>query len=173
MAVLDQFSRHAANMSSMMASFGVDPGVLASDLLGSAMHVCLDCPKLEVCDDWLAQISPRQAPEFCPNARAFKHAFEIQPRGSTLVRASLDPSVTPFAGAWDMPGRNCEGSLKAVGWEGRLSDPDQPREICCPICKAKMKPALDAYAFYEFEEKDGLYWASVPPHLPGETPEYY
>lgn len=173
MAVLHQFDRHIVNMGSMMARFGVDPGALASDLLGSAMHVCLDCPNDELCQEWLAQISPRQAPEFCPNARVFKHAFEIRPRGGSLVSPSLDPSVMPFADAWDLPGLTCEGSLKAAGWEGRLSDPDKPREICCPICKAKMKPVLDAYAFYEIEEKGDLYWASVPPHLPGERPKDY
>ncbi len=173
MAVLNQFGRQIADMGSMMSRFGIDPGALASDLLGSAMHVCLECRNVEACEEWLAQSPPRQAPDFCPHARVFKHAFAIQPRGGSSVRPPLDPNVTLFAGAWNIPAPNCEGSLKAVGWEGRLSDPDQPRLVCCPICQAKMKPALDAYVYYEFEDKDDLCWASVPPHRPGERPKYY
>lgn len=60
-----------------------------------------------------------------------------------------------------------------MGWEGRMDDPSQPKEIRCPECGVKMKPEFNAYEFYEFEEKEGIVWASVPVHYPGKRPKYY
>lgn len=153
----NQFDRQINNMNSMMAMFGIGPRVLPSNLLGSAMHACLDCPSSEVCHDWLAQTatSPRLAPDFCPNAQVFEHVRDSQLRGNPA------------------PGRDCKGSLQDVGWEGRRDDPGQPKEICCSVCGAKMKPEFTAYVYYEFEDKDDIYWASVPAHLPGKRPKYY
>ena len=144
MSMSDQFGRqftNITNMSAMMARFGVDPRVLASNLLGSTMHVCLDCPSGEVCHDWLAQAAtlPRQAPTFCPNVPVFEQAQDCQLRGSPLVRPALNPNVMPNVHAWDVSRQDCEGSLKDVGWEGRMGDPGQPKEIRCPACGAKME----------------------------------
>ena len=168
----DQFNHHIENMSSMIARFGLDPRTLASDLLGSAMHVCLDCPNGEVCHDWLAHAatSPRLAPDYCSNAQMFEQARDSQLRGSPFMRPSVNPSAMPYVHAWDISRRDCEGSLKDVGWEGRMNDPGQPKEICCPVCGAKLEPEFNAYAYYEFEDKDDIYWASVPVHLPKKRP---
>jgi len=170
MSTSDRFGHQITNMSSMMSRLGVDPGTLASDLLGSAMHACLDCPSGEVCHDWLAQAatSPRLAPDYCPNAHVFEQARDSQLRGSPFVRPSLNPNVMPYVHAWDVSRQDCEGSLRDVGWEGRMNDPGQPKEIHCPVCGEKLEPEFNAYAYYEFEDKDDIYWASVPVHLPGK-----
>jgi len=164
-----RFDHQIANMSSMIARFGFDPRALASDLLGSAMHVCLDCPSGEVCHKWLTQAatSPQLAPDYCPNAQIFEQVRDSQLSGSPFVRPSLIPNVMPYAHAWDVSRRDCEGSLRDVGWEGRLNDPGQPKDIRCPVCGATMEPEFNAYAYYEFKGKDDIYWASVPAHLPG------
>lgn len=82
------------------------------------------------------------------------------------MRSSVNPNVMPYVHAWDISKRDCEGSLKDVGWEGRMNDPGRPQEICCPVCGVRMEPEFNAYAYYEFEDKDDIYWASVPAHLP-------
>lgn len=171
----DNFGRQITKMGLMMSRFGVEPGMLASDLLGSAMHACLECRSGDVCRDWLAQpsTSPHSASDFCPNATLFETAGDLQPSGSPLLRSAFKPTVVSYVRAPDAAGRSCEGSLKGVGWEGRKDDPGQPAEVRCPACEAMMKPELDAYAFYEFEDKDDLYWASIPVHFPGKRPRHY
>ena len=171
----DKFGRQITNMGLMMSRFGVDPGVLASDLLGSAVHACLECQSGDVCRDWLAQpaTSLRPASDFCPNATMFADASYSQLSSSLVTRPFFKPTVISHIRTPDAAGRTCEGSLTGAGWEGRKDDPGQPREVRCPACEALMKPELDAYAFYEFEDKDDLYWASVPVHFPGQRPRHY
>lgn len=171
----DKFGHQITNMGLMMSRLGVDPGVLASDLLGSAMHACLECQSGEECHDWLARPakSPPSAADFCPNATMFEHARDGHLGSSRVARPSFKPTVISYVREPEAPRRSCEGSLKGVGWEGRKDDPGLPREIRCPACDALMKPELDAFAFYEFEDKDDLYWASVPVHFPGRRPRHY
>ena len=158
MSVSEQFDRQITNMTSMMAWFGLHRMALDPELVGSVVRVCLDCPSGEACHDWLAQAatSLQQTPTFCcPNAQVFEQRR------------------MPYFHAWAAPGLYCKGSLRDLGWEGRMDDPSQPQMISCPVCGLKMKPEFNGFEFHEFEGKEGIFWASVPNHYPGKRPEYY
>lgn len=72
----------------------------------------------------------------------------------------------PYFTAEDIPEPFCDGSLTDLGWEGRWDDASRPREIVCPICRARLWADLDEYLI---GEKKGLFFASVPSHYGGES----
>jgi hypothetical protein len=157
MRVSDRFDRQITNLTSMMTWFGLHRAALDPELVGTVVRVCLDCPSSEACHDWLAQAATSlpHTPTFCPNARVFE---QRRP---------------PYFRPWALPSLYCEGSSRDLGWEGRMDDPRQPKQIRCPVCGVEMKPEINAYEFYEFEDKEGIFWGSVPNHYPGKRPEYY
>lgn len=155
MRASDQFDLPITNLTSMMAWFGLQRVALDPELLGSAIRVCLDCPSGEACRDWLAHAptSP-QSPTFCPNAKTF------------------ESKRLPYVRPWATAQLHCKGSLRDLGWEGRIDDPSRPKRTRCPVCGTDMKPDFYQYEFYEFEDKEGISWASVPSHYPGKEPEH-
>ena len=70
------------NMSAMMDRLGFNAEALArQDLnVGSAFRDCQKCSADEVCHDWLARApkSLARAPAFCPNAKRFADARQLQ-----------------------------------------------------------------------------------------------
>ena len=79
---LDRAVRRLRNMSEMMDRLGIDTDALAqAEISFTSVHrACQFCSADEVCHDWLMRTSRslKRAPAFCPNAKRFAHAKQLQ-----------------------------------------------------------------------------------------------